>query len=84
MNEVTMRDLKTAPGDVVNEAYYRSTRSIITRHSKPVAAIVPIEDVQLLEKLEDVLDIEEAHKALADYEKHGGVALEDLKKELGI
>ncbi|HET6568309.1 MAG TPA: type II toxin-antitoxin system Phd/YefM family antitoxin [Rhodothermales bacterium] len=41
---------RRAFSDVINRASYLKERVILTRHGKPVAAIVPIEDVEALEE----------------------------------
>jgi prevent-host-death family protein len=57
-------------------------RITLTREGKPVAAIVPAEDLELLEALEDRLDLEEARRALT--EDGASVAWEKVKAELGL
>lgn len=71
-------------GEVINRAAYGKERVILTRRGKPLVAVVPIEDVETLEALEDRLDIEEAHKVLADAEKEGTVPFKEVKKELRL
>jgi prevent-host-death family protein len=71
-------------GEVINRAAYGKERVILTRRGKPVVAVVPIEDVETLEALEDRLDIEEARKVLADADKEGTVPFNEVKKELGL
>jgi prevent-host-death family protein len=68
--------------DVVNRAAYKGERIVLERRGKNVAAIVPIEDLEMLEALEDRLDLEAAKRALAE----GGenVPWETLKAELGL
>ncbi|MFZ0943443.1 MAG: type II toxin-antitoxin system Phd/YefM family antitoxin [Syntrophobacteraceae bacterium] len=70
--------------EVINRAAYGKERVILTRRGKPVVAVVPIEDVETLEALEDRFDIEEAHKVLAGTEKEGTVPFNEVKKELGL
>ncbi len=48
---------------------------------KELAAVVPIEDVKLLEELEDRLDLEVAREALKE---EGTIAWEKVKAELGL
>jgi prevent-host-death family protein len=43
---------------VINRAAFGKERVVLTRRGKEVAAIVPIEDVKLLEELEDRIDLE--------------------------
>jgi hypothetical protein len=56
----------------------------LTRRGKEIVAVVPIEDVKLLEALEDKIDLEEARAALAEAKKKSTVSWEKIKKELGI
>lgn len=50
---------------------------------RPVA-IVPVEDLALVESLEDRADIEEAREALREAREKGTTPLADLKAELGF
>ena len=43
--------------EVVNRAAYGKERVVLTRRGKPLVAVVPIEDVELLEGLEDELEL---------------------------
>jgi prevent-host-death family protein len=43
--------------ELVNRAAYKEERVIITRRGRAIAAIVPIEDVAYLERLEDEYDL---------------------------
>jgi len=60
---------------------YGKDRVVLERRGKPLAALVPVEDLELLEELEDRLDLEAAKKAL---KAPGRVPWEKLKKELGL
>ena len=70
--------------DLLNRAEYRKERTIVTRRNKKVAAIVPIEDLELLEKLEDTADLEDVRKALDEIAEKGTVSWDDLKKDLKL
>jgi prevent-host-death family protein len=70
--------------DVVNRVAYGKERVILTRRKKELAAVVPIEDVKLLEELENRLDLEDARAALLDTKKKGTVSWEKIKLELGL
>ena len=71
-------------GDLVNRAALLSERVYVTKHGKRVAALVSVEDAELLEALEDRLDLEAVKEARADIAKHGTIPLEQLAKELGL
>jgi len=68
--------------DVINRAAYGKERIVLTRRGKALVAVVPIEDMKMLEALEDHLDLEAAKEALADYALHGGTTWEEVKAEL--
>jgi PHD/YefM family antitoxin component YafN of YafNO toxin-antitoxin module len=57
-------------------------RLILTRRGKKLAAIIPVEDLELLEELEDQLDVAAARAALAESEER--LSYEDLRRDLGL
>src|ERR1035441_5888855 len=71
--------------ELVNRAAYGGERTIVSRRGKDLAAVIPIEDLKLLEKLAreemDRQDIEDAHAALA--EPGESISIEDFIRELG-
>ena len=67
--------------DALNRAAYGGERVILERRGKPVAALVSIDDVELLERLEDEADVRAARKARKE---KGGVPLEKIKARLGM
>ena len=70
--------------ELVNRAAYRHERVLVARRGRPIAAIVPIEDVELLERLEDEFDLGAAREALADPENAPEIPWDDVKRELGL
>ena len=56
----------------------------MSRRGRDVAAIVPIDDVDLLEAIEDELDLAAAREALADPENAIPIPWEQVKKNLGL
>ena len=58
-------------------------RVVVHRRGKAVAALIPLEDLALLEELEDRLDIEEAERRLAD-PNEVPIPYEQVQKELGL
>ena len=81
---VTLVQLRKRLAEVIDRAAHGEERVILARRGKAVAAIVSLEDVELLEALEDQMDLEDARVALIEAEKEGTVAWEKLKKELGL
>ena len=64
----------------------RRERVVVHRRGKAVAALIPLEDLTLLEELEDQKDVEEYRAAKAEWEREGRktTSLDDVVKELGI
>lgn len=67
----------------LNRVAFRRDRILLERHGKLVAAMVPVEDLELLEELEDRLDLEEARAALVEARSKGTRPWEKLKAVLG-
>ena len=65
---------------------YGGERILLRRRGRDLAAIVPMEDLALIEKIEDATDVREARKALARMRRTGKkpVPLEKLKRNLGL
>ena len=67
----------------VNRVSYRGERIVIQKHGRPVAALVPVEDLALIREIEDRIDLEDARKALA--EANGKfIPWETVKRKLGL
>jgi prevent-host-death family protein len=71
---------------VVDRAAYGKERVVLTRRGKPLAAVVPIEDVELLERLEAARDSALVRERVAEWEAGGrpGTLLEDYIRERGL
>lgn len=82
MTRLPTSEARIRLAEVVNDVAFRGERVVLQRHGKDVAAVVPIEDLALLEELEDRIDLEAARKALRD--KQPAIAWDALKRELGI
>ncbi len=81
MTTMTTVEAREHFSDMLNRTAYGKERIVVTRRGRQVAAILPVEDLRLLEELEDRSDVREALKAL---EESGEISMEDLKKELGF
>lgn len=82
MNAVTIGSVRTNLAALIDDVQYRKERVILTRHDKPVAALVPVDDAALLDELEDRLDLADALDAIEDYDANGGIDLQRLETEL--
>lgn len=77
-------ELRQSLSEAVNRAAFGKERVVLTRRGRKLAGIVPFEDIELLEALEDRKDVEDAKKALKEAAKKGTISLDTLKKELGL
>lgn len=84
MTRLSVSDVRDDFAEVVNRVAYRGERIVINRRGKDIVAMVPVEDVAMLEALEDRVDITHARKALAEAKAKGTVHWDDLKAELGL
>ena len=81
MEDVSTRDARKNLADLVNRVAYGKERFIVTRHGKGVAALVPLSDVSLLERLRRLLSRKDVKTAL---EKTQTVSWTELKKDLEL
>ena len=69
--------------DTINRAAYGKERVIVKRRGKPIAAMIPIQDLELLEELEDTIDMEKARRIMADPTEEARPWAK-VKSELGL
>jgi prevent-host-death family protein len=86
MYQVSTTDLRCRIGETVSRPEFGRERTIIRRRGKPVAAIVPFEDFETLEALEEQLVdeglVDEAKERRAA--RRPGITLDELKARLGL
>lgn len=74
--------------DIVNRAAFGKERTIVSRRGKDLAAVVPIDDLRMLERLAreemDRIDLEDAKAALKEAGEQGTIPLEKARKRLGL
>jgi prevent-host-death family protein len=81
MPKLTASSARQNFSDIVNRAAYGRERIIVHRRKKPIAAVIPLEDLELLEKLEDEIDLKAAREALKE---PGTIPWETIKKKLRL
>jgi prevent-host-death family protein len=84
MAERRISEARESFSSTVNRVAFGGERVVLTRHGKRVAAVVPVEDLELLESLEDAVDVEEARRILAQASERDWVDWEALKQRLGL
>ncbi|OGQ80095.1 MAG: prevent-host-death family protein [Deltaproteobacteria bacterium RIFOXYA12_FULL_58_15] len=82
MVKLTTTEARKDFSSVVDAAYARSERVVLTRNGKSVAAVVPIADLEALEDFEDRMDIKAAQEALN--EPGPNIPWEEVKTRLGL
>ncbi len=84
METLNTSDARERLAEVLNRVAFGKDRVRITRRGKEIAAVVPIEDLELIERLEDQIDLQEAEKALEEARQKGTIPLADIREELGL
>lgn len=70
--------------DLINRVVHSKERVILTRRGKEIAAIIPLEDLKVLQESQDRQDLREATEALKEARSIGTLTLEQLKDEMGV
>lgn len=81
MTTVTTSEVRAHLSDMLSKIARKGNRIVVTRGGKKFAALVPLDDLEFLESLEDRMDIEDAKKALKE---PGSVPWKTVKAELGL
>lgn len=82
MTSLSVSKLRSDLAEAINRVAYTKERVLIERQGKRLVALVPIEDFDLLEELEDRLDVQAADEAI----REGGerVPWEQVRREAGL
>jgi prevent-host-death family protein len=80
---VTTRELRGTLAEVIGRVAYGGDRFVVRRNGKPVAAIVPLEDMFVAQYLEDRLDAQAAGAASSEANAKGWFRYEELAAEFG-
>ena len=81
MTTISMSEIRLKLSELANRVIYGGERVVVEKNNKPAFAMVSMEDMELLERLEDEIDIKAAEEAL----KEGDFTpWEDIKKELRL
>ena len=79
---ISTADARKNFADIVNKVAYGKESIVLTRRGQEIAALISIEELELLQQIEDYIDIEDAKKALADPSKN--IPAQEVWKQLGI
>ncbi len=81
MTTISMSEIRLKLSELANRVIYGGERVVVEKNNKPAFALVSIEDMELLEKLEDEIDIKAAEEALKEDDF---TPWQEVKKELGL
>ena len=87
MPRVSVAGARKDLADIINRAAYQRERTVITRRDADVAAVVSIEELQLLDALiaryEDETDVADARDALLEA-REARVGWDSIKREFDL
>lgn len=83
---ITTTELRDDAADTLGRVRHAGERLVVTKNGKPTAAIISVNDLELLEKLEDQLDLLLARDALEGAKERGEkpVRWADVRARLGL
>jgi len=86
MTRLTVSKAREDLAEMLNRVAYGGERVVLERRGKNVAALIPMEDLEVLELLEDKLDLEAAKRALAQAKAKGEkpIPWKTVKKNPGL
>ncbi len=82
MSEMPISEARDHLGELVSRVEHAADRVVLTRHGKPVAAVISMDDLRRLEAAEDEADLAAAREALAAAEAR--VPHREVLAEFGI
>ena len=80
--KVSTAEARKKFADIVNQVAYGKEPVVLTRRGQGIAALVSMEEFELLQQIEDFIDIEDAKKALA--EPGENMSAQEVWKQLGL
>ena len=83
-DDISLAELRAKLGDLVSRVSYKHDRVVITKHGKPVAALISASDMEKFQELEDWNDIQALRDGLKDAKKNGTVPLDTVLREFGL
>ena len=82
LKKITTADARKKFSNIINQVAFGNESFVLTRRGEPIAAIVSMKELKLLQDLEDRIDIKDAWEA--KNEPGEPIPWEELKKELEL
>lgn len=80
INKITTADARKEFSNIINRVAFGNESFVLTRRGEPIAALVSLKELKLLQEIEDQIDIKDAW--MAKKEPGDPIPWEELKKEL--
>lgn len=84
MDDVTTAEARKNLADLLNKVAYAGERVVVTRRGREIAAIVPVDEVGLADRLRRFLASRDVARALEQLDRDEGASWAALKDELGL
>jgi prevent-host-death family protein len=84
VSEMSTAQARDQLSEVINRAAFGQERIVLTRRGKALVAVVPIADLEVLQRIEDRCDLDEARAALGEAATGETVPWEQIKAEIGL
>ena len=84
MKRITTAEARKQMAELLNRAAYGGERFVVTRHGKELVAIVPLQDVTLLDKLRALLARKDFEAAVAEMERAGTRPWDEVRRDLEV
>ncbi len=82
INKISAADARKKFANIINRVAYGKESFVLTRRGAPLAAIVSMDDLMLLQEIEEQMDIDDAWKARN--EPGENISWEKLREELEL
>ncbi len=70
--------------DAIERVTSEKDRLIVVREGKEIAAVVPLEDLETLEELDDLLEQADIEAARKEAQEKGTIPLQEVKARFGL
>jgi len=88
LTTITAEKARNSFSELISHTAYSKERVVVTRNGKKMVAIIPVEELELLERvldhIEDELDADDIKAALREFREGKTVPWEQIKRELNL
>jgi len=84
IKQITTAEARKHLAELLNRAAYAKERFVVTRHGKELVAIVPLEEVTLLDRLRSLLSKKDFEAEIQEMEDSGTWSWDEVRRELDL